>query len=317
MKLFITVFLLAVLMPFQASADSAAESDAFPFEEFRRIVEERKVILDADAMAVILEFADGLSPAPPEIMAVTERLRNGNATVSFKALLPLLTYKNSQAVCVKFGNHDDPLLRFIANVVLTGSGDSKAAQAVHGVIHDQSLSVLDKRLLKTWCDGVGIRAQTDDAKKILDHLTTAMSNEPKLRVGDTAPNFDTVTMSGRKLSSKGLKGKVIVLHFWATSCGPCLAQMPSHIKELSKYRNDEVEILFVSLNEDKDECKATVDKSEMPFSNVHDARGWAGEIARLFGVNSMPFDIVIDGTGKVVSNSIGDIDAALAHRRKP
>jgi len=317
MKRLITALLLAVAIPSYASADSAAEANAIPFKEFSRIVEERKVPLDTDAMAVLLKFADGLTPAPPEITAVAKRLQDENATISFKALVPLVTHKNSQAVCVKLSNHKDPLLRFIANGVLAGSGDSKAAEAVYGLIHDQTLLPLDKRLLKTWCDGVGIRAQTDDAKKILDHLTTAMSEKPKLKAGDTAPHFDIVTMSGRKLSSKEIKGKVIVLHFWATSCGPCIGQMPFHIKALAKYPNDKVEILFVSLDEDLDECKATVDKFKMPFNNVHDARGWGGELARAFGVNSMPFDIIIDENGKVVSNSIDDISAAVAQKKAP
>ncbi len=317
MKGLITALLLAVALPDHAFADTAGEVDVIPFEQFSRILDDRKISFDADTKAVLIAFANGLDSAPSEITDVAERLRDGSASISFKALLPLVTHEDSQAVCAKLADHGDPLLRFIANAVLAGSGDSKAAKAVYGLIHNQSFSTMDRRLLKTWCDGIGIRAKTDNAVEILDHLTAAMSKTPKLKAGDTAPHFDTTTMSGRKLSSKQLEGKVVVLHFWATSCGPCMGQMPSHIEALSRYSNDEVEILFVSLDEDNEDFKVAVDKYQMPFNNVHDARGWGGDLARLFGVNSMPFDVIIDGNGKVVSNSIGDIGAAVAQRRAP
>jgi len=332
MKRLITALLLVVTMPCHASADSAAEAESLPFKEFSRIVEERKVSLDADATAVILEFVDGLDPAPPktaavaerirakitaEAKAVAERLRDGNATISLGSLQLLLRHRESRAICVKLGNYKDPVLKFLANAALTGRGDSKAAGVLHGLIHNQSFSTIDKRFLKTCCDSIGIQANTDDADKILDHLTAVMNMTPKFKAGDTAPYFSAVTMRGRKLLSKEFKGKVIVLHFWSTNCGPCMAQMPSHIETLSKYSSDEIAILFVSLDEDKDKCKAAVDKYKMPFNNVHGARGLGCELARLFGVNALPFDIVIDGNGKVVSNSIDDVDAAVAQKQTP
>lgn len=191
MNRLLAALLLTLAMPYLASADSTAEVDALPFEEFKRISGLRRVSLDADAVAVILKCADGLDPGPFEITSVAGRLRDGRTStrdgrpiISFSALVPLATLKDSQSVCANFVNHKDPLLRFVANVVLASNGDSKAAEVVHGLIHNQSFSLIDKRLLKTWCNGIGIRAQTDDANKILNHLTTARSKAPKLKTSE-------------------------------------------------------------------------------------------------------------------------------------
>ncbi len=332
MKRLITAMLLAVAMPCHASADSAAEADSLPLKEFRRIVEERKVTLDADTIAAILKYVDGLDPTPPKSTAIAERiqaritavskalaerLRDGDSTISLGSLQLLIRHWESRDVCIQLGKYKDPVLRFLANAALAGRGDSKAARVLHGLIHNQSFSTIDKRFLKTCCDSIGIRASTDDADKILDHLTAVMSMTPKFKAGDAAPHFSAVTMQGRKLLSKEFHGKVIVLHFWSTYCGPCMAHMPSHIEALAKYSSDEIAILFVSLDEDKGKCKAAIDKYGMPFNNVHDARGLGSELARLFGVNALPFDIVIDGKGKVVSNSIEGIDVALTQEQAP
>lgn len=311
MKLLALLLLLAPFVSSLAFADSAATVDPLPFDDFKRIAGDRIVTIDAPTKEVILEFANRLAPLPPQVASVANSLRGDAKSISLKALMPLFDPENGQAVSAKMAKHDDPVVRFVSGVVLSGSGISDAAQTVHALIHDESLPSTDKRLIRTWCDGIGIRAASDDAGKILAHLTAAMSNKPKFKKGDVAPKFDAITISGRKISSQRLAGKLIVLHFWATWCGPCMGQMQSHIETLSKHKSDTIEIVFVSLDEDEEAFKSAVEKYRMPFNNVREPRGWGGELARTFGVNAMPFDIVIGRDGKVVSNSIDDVSAVL------
>lgn len=157
-----------------------------------------------------------------------------------------------------------------------------------------------------------IRAGDDSEKKILEHLIAASGKEPKFKKGDTAPDFAITTTTGRAISLTHLRGQIVVLHFWATSCGPCLGQMPAHIAVLAKHDQKEVEVVFVSLDDDAKKFESTVEKFKMPFKNVRDERGWGGELTRAFGVNFMPFDVVIDAEGKIASKSIDDIAEMLA-----
>src|SRR5262249_38218473 len=203
-------------------------------------------------------------------------------------------------------------VRFVAGIVLAGSGASDAAKSVYALIHDESLSSLDKRLIRTWCDGVGIRATTDDADRIFAHLTDAMAKTPKFKRGDKAPAFEKTTAKANRISSHQLRGKVLVVHFWSTTCAPCMHQMPSLIKLLSRYDSDAIAIVFVSLDNDKDAFDSAISKFDIVFHNVREANGWGGDLVRAFGVDSIPSNVVIDRDGVVFSNSIDDIDAALA-----
>lgn len=86
-----------------------------------------------------------------------------------------------------------------------------------------------------------------------------------------------------------------------------MGQMPEHIKSLSKLDQSQVEILFVSLDEDQEKFIEAVNKFQIPFTNVCDERGWGGDLARAFGVRYMPFDVIIGPAGTIVSNSIQDL----------
>ncbi len=296
-----------------AFGDTAADVKPFPFDQFSRMAEERDVSIDAPAKAVIREFADGLDSVPAEIESVVASLRDGENSANLKMLTSLLTHERGQAVSSAMAKHRDPIVRFLAGVVLSGSGNSNAAEAVHALLHEESISMTDKRMIRTWCDGIGIRAASDDADDILAHLTAAMSREPKLKKGHVAPHFTAVTDAGRKISSKQLANKVVLLHFWATSCGPCMGQMSSHIEKLSGYDAEDIEIIFVSLDDDEQAFKSALKEYGMPFNNIREPQGWGGAITRMFGVNSMPFDIIVGRDGKVVSNSINDLNAAIGH----
>lgn len=295
-----------------AFADSAATVKPLPFNDFNRIVGARSVTIDAPTKGLILKSADGIEPHSPQISLVVKALRDDAKEISLEALVLLLESERGQAVSEQMAKHDDPVVRFVANIVLSASGNSDAAKAIYALIHDESLSRIDKRLIRTWCGGVGLRAGKDDAAAILGHLTVAMGEESTLKHGDVVPDFIANTTKGRKLSSLELKGKVIVVHFWATWCAPCVAKMPSHINALSEYDSKALEVLYVSLDEDKDAFEAAVAKLRIPFTMVREPAGWGGNLARTFGVNSVPFDVVVGPDGKVFSNSIEDVGAALA-----
>ncbi len=167
-----------------------------------------------------------------------------------------------------------------------------------------------RQLIVTWSSGVGIRA-TDSPEQIADHFLNVSRDEPKFKAGDHAPTFRFETITGDNVSSDDLRGKVVVLHFWATSCGGCLSRMPSHIESISKLDQSKLEVIFVSLDDDREKFDQAIAKYQIPFKNVLDQQGWGGQLARTFGVKSMPFDIIIDADGRIISNSIDDLATAL------
>lgn len=299
-----TAVLLAVCIgiPLEA-ADTAADAQPLPESEFMELLAKRQIELSPGQIKTLRQF---LADAKKED-ELAAPLKD-EASLSLIAILPHIVNKDGcQPVLASLREHSDVFLRFVANCGLAGSGDSDASEAIYTMLHDQRLKAMDQRLLKTWALGAGINPVKDDSESILQHLTNLMGTSQKLKAGDECPSFVATTQSGVELNFKKLKGKVIVLHFWSSSCAPCLAQMPRHIETLSKLSEDEAVVVFVSLDEDEKRFKASLQKHAIPFHNVCDKSGWGGPLARSFGVKQLPFDMVIDANGKVLSNSISDL----------
>ncbi|QDV40390.1 Thiol-disulfide oxidoreductase ResA [Stieleria neptunia] len=296
----IAIICVSCLVPSLLLADSAVDVAALPQNEFMKVLTDRQAPISPAQAKQLLGVL-------PESIARNEleKAFENSASVSLLEILPHIVNKDgSQPALASLRKHEDVFLRFVANCGLTGSGDTDACETVHQLLHDETVSKLEKRLIKTWAIGAGIDPAKDDQDAILDHLMNLMGKNQKLNPGDSCPAFSATDRSGNELNSSTLKGTVTVLHFWSSSCRPCLAQMPKHIETLSQATTDGASVVFVSLDEDKERFEASVEKYAIPFHNVCDGSGWGGPLARTFGVKQLPFDIVIDADGKIFSHSI-------------
>ncbi|MEM9414912.1 MAG: redoxin domain-containing protein [Planctomycetota bacterium] len=116
-------------------------------------------------------------------------------------------------------------------------------------------------------------------------------------VGDS-PDFEFETLDGVEVSSENLDGKVVVLDFWATWCGPCIASFP-HMKELhARYNDLGVEIYGVSLDDDRADLDNFLANNDLPWHIAHES-GWDG-MAADFGVDGIPSIFVFAPEGEVV-----------------
>jgi thiol-disulfide isomerase/thioredoxin len=116
----------------------------------------------------------------------------------------------------------------------------------------------------------------------------------------------TDAISGSTISMKNLKGKVVVVDFWATWCGPCIAEMP-HMKQLyAEFRGKGVEFLGISLDNPKeqgglDSLKKYVKDNGIAWPQYYQGKGWESEFSRSWGINSIPSMFVVDTEGKLYS----------------
>ena len=122
----------------------------------------------------------------------------------------------------------------------------------------------------------------------------------KYAVGDIAPDFQGSTPDGETIKLSDYRGQVVLLDFWATWCGPCIAVLPDLIDAYEEYQDQGFEIIGVSLDEDQGALVRFLEEREgMDWPNIYMAGGWGSPIADEYGVNAIPFTLLLDGEGVI------------------
>jgi thiol-disulfide isomerase/thioredoxin len=120
------------------------------------------------------------------------------------------------------------------------------------------------------------------------------------KVGKPAPSFDALDLAGHPVRLESLKGKYVLVDFWATWCSPCLAELPRLQEAYRKYKAAGFEILSVSLDETRAAVTDFVKVKKLPWLQVHNATAGA-DLVEAFGVSSIPAAYLVDPEGKVVA----------------
>jgi peroxiredoxin len=131
-------------------------------------------------------------------------------------------------------------------------------------------------------------------------------SEPELARARMAPAFSVTTIDGRQISLDDLKGKVVLMDFWATWCGPCREALP-HMRDIAKkFKDDPLIVLSVSLDDDEQKWEDFIQKNEMTWPQYRDPGGFKGQMADLFGVHAIPHTFTIDADGVMQDEHVGD-----------
>jgi thiol-disulfide isomerase/thioredoxin len=131
---------------------------------------------------------------------------------------------------------------------------------------------------------------------------TLMVNAQQLpNITDPRVQIKLPTSKGDSLSLASQKGKVILLDFWASWCGPCRASNKQLVKLYSKYKNQGFEIFSVSLDQNKKDWQKAVAKDKITWLQVIDPRGWEAQTAMDWNIFQLPTSFLINKKGDVVT----------------
>ncbi|MEI9896464.1 MAG: TlpA disulfide reductase family protein [Chthoniobacter sp.] len=133
-----------------------------------------------------------------------------------------------------------------------------------------------------------------------------------LKPGVAFPNFSETDFAGQPLSISGLKGKVVLIDFWATWCGPCVAELPNVSAAYEKYHAKGFEVVGISLDEKKEALAKFIAAKKLPWPQFFDGKGWDNKLGQQYGIRSIPATYLLDKEGKIIAKDLRGEDLAEA-----
>ncbi len=135
-------------------------------------------------------------------------------------------------------------------------------------------------------------------------LHQKVANMNKLRVGSIAPEINMPSPDNKMIALSSLRGKVVLIDFWASWCSPCRREMPMNVKLYNKYKSKGFEIYGVSLDKERSSWIRAIKDDGLTWTHVSDLRYWKSAAAKEYGVTGIPFTVLIDRDGKVIATGL-------------
>jgi peroxiredoxin len=130
-----------------------------------------------------------------------------------------------------------------------------------------------------------------------------------LQVGDKAPEFTVTDPSGKAISLSALKGKVVLIDFWASWCMPCREANPELVEVYKKFQSQGFEIFSISLDSKKEPWVNAIKNDNLHWPHHgSDLKGWENKIAHLYGVDAIPSTFLVDEKGTIIGKDIDEYD---------
>ncbi|MCC7231944.1 MAG: AhpC/TSA family protein [Bacteroidia bacterium] len=130
----------------------------------------------------------------------------------------------------------------------------------------------------------------------------------KLPAGSEAPEILLPTPEGTMLSLHSFRGKVVLVDFWASWCGPCRKENPFVVSLYKKYHPEGFEIFGISLDDNATAWKEAIKKDGITWPQVSDLKKWNSECVRTYGVDAIPFSVLLDREGNIVAKGLRGAD---------
>ncbi len=158
-----------------------------------------------------------------------------------------------------------------------------------------------KELVSQFEANLGEHMYVTSLKDVLANVEKAENAKKATEVGAVAPDFSLESIDGASISLSSLKGKYLLVDFWASWCKPCRSENPNVVEAYKAYNSKGFDVLSVSLDRDSAAWKKAVEEDGMVWNHVIDAKG---DIAQTYGVQGIPFTLLLDKEGKIIAKNL-------------
>lgn len=135
-------------------------------------------------------------------------------------------------------------------------------------------------------------------------LVTRLGALRNLAVGSAAPDITLPSPDGKDISLSSLRGKYVLVDFWASWCGPCRQENPNVVRMYNKYKDKGFEIFGVSLDESRDKWLKAIAMDKLTWPHVSDLKGWNSAAAQQYHIQAIPQTLLLDKEGKIIAKNL-------------
>ena len=284
-------------------------------EEMGKQIFQREVVLPATSIPEMIKAMDQFGDTNRDsFTALKKKFQDPDLKLTVMDVAGVASLEKKELLWFYdlLATNKDPVVRFFGLIPKVMVVKDKAAATNLYQLARSGLPESEQWLVENCLHGIGIDPSNESPESIYEFLST-MRDGSHPPVGSVAKDFETTTLQGEKLKLSQFSGKPVLLHFWSTTCGPCIAEFPALEQQLKmlKKGHPELVVLAVSLDDNIQQVNRFLKKYDLPWVVVCDKRGWGGQAARAFHITGIPSDVVIDKEGKIHGYSRTSLSALV------
>lgn len=167
------------------------------------------------------------------------------------------------------------------------------------------LKKIENTLSKTMNNSIFHTSLKGNIAKIQQQQTQQPKQNGTVEIGKIAPELNFSSPNGKNIALSSLKGKVVLIDFWASWCKPCRMENPNVVRVYNQYKDKGFTIYSVSLDKDKARWESAIQQDGLIWPNhVSDLLGWQSAASALYGVSGIPYTVLLDKDGKVIATNL-------------